>query len=179
MTVTSVAIKMRWKWGGGKVISCSSAMTLEEIAREYGFAQETGPLPIFIADGEILSPEFTLHWLQIASGQTIIAYSANPETRRVSTRMFKGRDSYVQGVRNEASRIVDMGFRKWENNRSFPRVLRQLHDQELAKEGQPAYDYDSTIVAASGEISDEPLPQLNATNEKLCVTRRHRRTDSL
>jgi hypothetical protein len=185
MAVTPVVIKMRWKWGSEKAIACSSTMTLEEVARDHGFAHPSGALPIFIADGKILSPELTLHWHRVTNGQTIIVYLPNAETpTRASLvsqtpRRFKGSEYYAQDAMREAGRVVDIGFRKWENNRSFPRVLRQIYNQELAEEGQPPRACASTVVTPSPGICDEPLPELHTAKQTLCVIPRLKRTDSV
>jgi hypothetical protein len=161
----TVIIKMSWKWGGVKVIACSTSLTVEEVAQENGFTAVNGREPLFIFKGRILQPQLTFHHYDIRDGASIVAYIgfACPILPiRFSEALFASRRTQrINEARdNENARLVDQDFMLWEMVRSYPEVLAEClrEDQEREEKDVPAVKTEKTVVKSSHEISVSPLP---------------------
>jgi hypothetical protein len=165
-----ISVTFAWKWGGAKVVTCSDTVTLEEIARDHGFADISETPPLYISRGRILDPLFTLRALRIAHGQKIIAYlpaSARPR-RPQQTRADLRAVRYwtLSDVEDEeASRQADQDFANWECSRAFPAVARDLlavmeaEDARQTAEAEP--EPAPTVLLPATQISEDPLPRLS------------------
>jgi hypothetical protein len=163
----TICIKMAWKWGGAKTFTCPDTMTIEEVAEQHGFMDISETTPQFLSRGRILTPEFTLRAHHIHDGQTIIAYlPANVRPLKSGTRResqcscARGRysHSYITGI--ESAKQADRDFHNWECNRAYPLALAELLrmiEKEDEQSRIPSSSH-TTVLAASANISDEPLP---------------------
>jgi hypothetical protein len=161
----TVIIKMSWKWGGVKVIVCSTSLSIEEVAQANGFTAVNSREPLFIFKGRILQPQLTLHHYNIHDGATIITYIgfacpilpirfpgdlfASHRTQRID-----------EAQDNEKAKLVDQNFMLWENVRSYPKILAEFlkEGEEREEKEAPAVKTEKTVVKSSHEISIAPLP---------------------
>jgi hypothetical protein len=49
--IMNICVKMAWKWGGTKTITCLDTMTVEEVAEQHGFTGISEMTPRFISRG--------------------------------------------------------------------------------------------------------------------------------
>jgi hypothetical protein len=168
----TVTLKMTWKWGGSKIITCSSALSIEEVAEEHGFAAIGDISAVFISRGRILAPEFTLHAYKIQDGQTIIAYipsqpkqSSAPIIPPLAISEFSPMflyDTLEIIEAGEAARNADQDFANWEIFSTFPGLLNEMmtlieSEEQLHRfPGRP----EKTIIMPGTQISEAPLPEL-------------------
>jgi hypothetical protein len=166
-----ISLKLSWKWGGAKEVTCPDTMTLEEIAREHGFADIAETSPLYISRGEIVDPQFTLRSHQIVDGQKIILYlPSSAQPRRLQR---SARDSCVPRVMKyrtlcdiedeETARQSDQDFANWESVPTLPLVMKDLltmiedeeSRQKIQRRPMP------TVLLPSTRISEDPLPRLS------------------
>jgi hypothetical protein len=79
--MSTVIVRIAWKWGGGRVVSCSGADAVAEVARENGSCEPGVIAPVFVWRGRVLAAEFTLRWNKVETGDRIIAFIPEPRTR--------------------------------------------------------------------------------------------------
>jgi hypothetical protein len=163
---TKLVLKMTWRHGGAKIISCTDLATVEEIAIENGFVPIPSQSPTFVSGGRILLPQFTLRWNEIKSGATIVAHHpAYLSWRSPSVTEWAGQGCPLRlppTCADEAARMIDRGFLQWETGREFPLALAELLKEEEAADEENRIEALSwpTIVRPSTAISDAPLPLL-------------------
>jgi hypothetical protein len=166
----TITVKMTCKSSGSRTITCSNMTTLEEVARENGFADAANSSAVFISRGSILVPQFTLHAHQIEDGQTIIVHvPSNPKPRpaRLPPAWYESKfASYREYITleeieaDEASKAADQDFMNWEMSPSFPGVMRdvlEMIEAEDARRMVPTLT-EKTVIAPSSAISETPLP---------------------
>jgi hypothetical protein len=169
ISMNIISLKLTWKWGGAKKITCSDTMTLEEVARDHGFADVSETTPLYISRGEILDPIFTLRALEIADGQNIIVYL--PTSARSRRPQRSARDLWLPARRyrtlrdieeEEEARLADQDFANWESARAFPLVMKQLLTMIEDEEAEQTIETPPmpTILMPSTQISEDPLPRL-------------------
>jgi hypothetical protein len=178
----TVIIKISWKWGGGKIIACSTAMTVEEVAQENGFAAVNGREPLFIFKGKILEPQLTLHYHNIRDGASIITYlgfACAIFPIRLPKALFISHKAQVDEARdNEIARLIDKDFMLWEMVKDYPGVLAECLREEEKNQGKPAPvdRTETTVIMSSHRISDSPLPLMFKGDDAF---QRRERTGSL
>jgi hypothetical protein len=166
-----ISLKLAWKWGGAKEVTCADAMTVEEVARDHGFTDVAEAAPLYISRGKVLAPELTLRAHQIADGQKIIAYLPSAARARRPQLLAEPPAVRCRAMCDiedgEASRQADQDFAHWESARNLPLVMGELlamiEDEaerstriEEVSEVPPM----PTVVRASARISEDPLPRL-------------------
>jgi hypothetical protein len=168
----TLTVRMAWQCGGAKRITCSEAMTVEEIARENGFIGLAARDPLFISRGWILAAEITLHGNRVQDGQTPVAYlpraararpiQAEALTKSPRSSPLRNAPTLEEIERLEAGRAADRDFARWETHRRYPLVLAALVEFIEAEE-EPwlsASHRGVTVVRPAAGISDTPLPVL-------------------
>jgi hypothetical protein len=163
---------MTWKCGDSKIITCSNASTIEEVAQEHGFMLKGDISPVFISRGQILAPEFTLHKHNIQNGQNIIVYMPARAKKRPSpvltplalsnfSPMFEF-DTLEAIEAEEAAKTADQDFANWETSRSFPALLKEM--MTLMEKEEKLYTWaertEKTVIEPGTQISETPLPEL-------------------
>jgi hypothetical protein len=161
----TVIIKMSWKSGCGKVIACSTGMTVEEVARENGFTLVNGREPLFIFKGRILQPQLTLHYHNIRDGASIIAYigfscAFLPLKLRRARFVSRTAQEMDEARDNEAARLLDRDFMLWEMVKGYPELLAICWRDEENNEEKAAAEVttEKTVITSEHTISEAPLP---------------------
>jgi hypothetical protein len=177
--MNTITIKMTWKWGGAKIITCSESRTIDDIATNNGFTELNGHIPCFICKGRILSPAFTLHYHQIKTGDVIFVHLPMVQTkilplvRRQCFRKFSPfmtEQTMTQIQDEETAKSVDRDFLNWETVRVFPMVLQEMLTMQEESEAETK-SVEMTVVQHSREISSAPIPTL-LTRDELSLRKR-------
>jgi hypothetical protein len=181
--MNTITIKMTWKWGGAKIITCSESFTIDDIATNNGFTELNGYVPCFICKGRILSPAFTLYYHQIKTGDVILDHLSMVQTqipplvrrqcfRKFSTFMAEHTMAQIQD--EETAKSVDKDFLNWEMVRTFPIVLQEMLAKQEESESETETETETetepksvemTVVQHNREVSSAPLPILLIRDE--------------
>jgi hypothetical protein len=162
--MNTVTFTLTWNWGGAMSVTVCEALTLQEVASEWGFATKSAVDSLFISRGRILEPYFTLHYHRIKSGQKVIAYTPNgaqasgippPKTWRLPM----SPQAIEKITQIEAFRLFDMQFKHSEAKREFLNLVGTAWgaiDKSASEKVEPIRE--ETVVIAAAQISVLPLP---------------------
>jgi hypothetical protein len=105
---------------------------------------------IFVANGSVLQPDFSLASQGISTGAEIRLI--------IQTRPLIQPLHPIKTVTEEVLRLADVSFRRFEMARSQRRMA--LHLQSLAQRPSTAQQMDflATKIVAAADISEDPLP---------------------
>jgi hypothetical protein len=120
---------------------------------------------LFVSRGRILDRRFTIHFHGITEGATVFGFCPSSGIRRYGCIPRPIRWISLTGVApsvDDTARLIDRSYANWEMRKEYPAVLETILQTADKDKRETALPGEATIIAASPEISDRPLPPLRS-----------------
>lgn len=169
-SLEKLALRVRWIWDEGKVVTCYAGDVIEELLHREGFEPQEETRLIAACKGKLLNIRMSFLFNEVENGSIIIInlkktplksrgklFLESLDNRNRPVHPAVVRQKRDSSIVTEAIRVSDLPFSSLECLKELPILLSDMLKAEEEWESS-WHEKEGTIVTEKKELGNEPLP---------------------